>query len=346
MKWASPIMLLALTIVLPMGRALPDERDTPPDPRVKAAVDKALAFLAQTQQPNGSWRCRVGARGLGELGQSDEHVGITALALLAFMGDGNLPDRGKYADVVARGLDFVLKCAQDATGYVSSNGTNMYSHGFATLFLAEMYGMTGRKDVKDALKKSVDLLTLCQNSQGGWRYQPNPSDADLSITVCQIQALRAARNRGVAVKKSVIEKALQYVKGCELPDGGFSYQYQTQRKITQIGSSSAGLVSYYSMGIYDEKAHEKHFQYLLNQVEGGKLKGGNHFFYSHYYAVQAFYQRGGDYWKKYWTTISEYLIKSQHAEGYWSDEVGPPYATAMACIILQVPKEVLPILQK
>src|SRR5207237_6421335 len=105
----------------------------------------------------------------------------------------------------------------------------MYGHGFATLFLAEVYGMVNepklRNEVRDTLHDAVQLIISSQNHEGGWRYQPRAADADLSVTICQIMALRAARNAGIAVPKSCADKCTEYVKKCQDPfSGGFRYQ--------------------------------------------------------------------------------------------------------------------------
>src|SRR5205807_5885968 len=99
----------------------------------------------------------------------------------------------------------------------------MYGHGFATLFLGEVYGMTGDDEVKEKLQKAVRLIQKTQNREGGWRYQPVPYDADISVTICEIMALRAARDAGIKVDKQVIDDAVKYVRRCQNPDGGFSY---------------------------------------------------------------------------------------------------------------------------
>ena len=70
----------------------------------------------------------------------------------------------------------------------------MYDHGFATLFLAEVYGMTRTPKLRNSLERAVRLIINAQNKEGGWRYEPDSKDADLSVTVCQVMALRAARN--------------------------------------------------------------------------------------------------------------------------------------------------------
>src|SRR5215207_2156141 len=99
----------------------------------------------------------------------------------------------------------------------------MYGHGFATLFLAEIYGMTGNEEVKEKLSNAVKLIQRTQNHEGGWRYQPAPYDADISVTITQVMALRAARDAGIKVEKEVMEKAIGYIKKCQCGDGGFSY---------------------------------------------------------------------------------------------------------------------------
>ena len=75
----------------------------------------------------------------------------------------------------------------------------MYSHAFASLFLAEIYGMTHRQDVRTKLQAAVDFIVRSQNAEGGWRYVPLARESDMSIVVCQVLALCAARNIGIRV---------------------------------------------------------------------------------------------------------------------------------------------------
>src|SRR3954452_14310431 len=181
----------------------------------KRAVDRGLEWLAAHQKPDGSFS----GDGMGP------HAGITALAGLAFMEAGNLPGRGKYGDNVQKCLDFVLSSCQES-GLIANDNSHgpMYGHGFATLFVAEVYGMTQDERVKERLQKAVRLIERTQNNEGGWRYMPVPFDADISVTICQVMALRAARDAGVKVDKDVIDKSIKYVIDCQNPDGGFSYQ--------------------------------------------------------------------------------------------------------------------------
>ncbi|MHC4597364.1 MAG: prenyltransferase/squalene oxidase repeat-containing protein, partial [Planctomycetota bacterium] len=164
-------------------------RETDLSPAGRAAIDKGLAYLASRQGEEGAWENKIGYKlNYDYWGTGDgNHVGVTALAGMAFLANGHLPTRGKYARNVRKALDFVLACVDPNNGFITYKQTRMYSHAFAALFLAEIYGMTPRADLKAKLRLIVDLLVHCQNKQGGWRYLPFADDADISLTVSQLQ---------------------------------------------------------------------------------------------------------------------------------------------------------------
>ena len=273
------------------------------------------------------------------------NTGITALAGLAMMAGGNVPGRGQYGKNVERALDFILANVQ-RSGYISAGQSRMYEHGFATLFLAEVYGMTGKPEVKGKLKLAVRLIETVQNQEGGWRYNPEPYDADISVTICQIMALRSARNSGIKVDKGVIDRGIQYVKLCQNPDGGFSYQ--ARQSGSGFARTAAGVCSLYYAGAYGDPAITRGLEYLYGSPIAGNPQGGDAYFhYGNYYASQAMFQAGGKYWKKYYTDIRQVLVRSQQSNGSWTG--GPTigaYSTAMSCIILEIPYRYLPILQR
>ena len=302
-------------------------------PELQRAVRRGLAYLAGTQARDGSW----GGAGSGQ------SVAITSLACLAFMGDGNLPGRGEYGPQVEKGLDYVLKNAQETSGLLASDATGnpMYGHGFATLFLGEVYGMTGDKRCREALLRAVRLIVNTQNREGGWRYQPLPLDADISVTICEIMGLRSARNAGLSVPKETIDAAIQYVRKCQNPaDGGFNYMIGSGG--SEFPRSAAGVASLYYAGIYEDAALKRGLDYLM-----AKRSGGGHYFYGHYYAVQAMFLAGGNYWTKWFPMIRSELIARQNREtGEWQGDYGNDYGTAMALLILQIPNRYLPIFQR
>ncbi|QDU55005.1 prenyltransferase/squalene oxidase repeat-containing protein [Aeoliella mucimassa] len=302
------------------------------------SIDRGLAYLAANQNEDGSFRSSNMGR----------NPAVVALGGMAFLAGGNTPGRGKYGEEVNRTVDFLIANTR-ADGFITNaEGAGhgpMYGHGFATLFLGEVYGMTPREDLRDSLARSVDLIVRCQNEEGGWRYNPEPLDADISVTICQIMALRAARNAGLHVPKETVDKCEAYVKQCQEPDGGFSYMLQNRGSM--FPRSAAGVVALYSAGVYEGPEIEKGLVYVDRFLpDPRQMSRESHYFYGHYYAVQAMWHAGGPRWQRWYPAIRETLVKSQRPDGSWQDSVGADYATAMSCIILQIPNNALPIFQR
>lgn len=309
---------------------------------LQVAIDKGLEALAGMQASDGSFGGRFG-----------RNVAITSLSALAFMADGNLPDRGKYASQVQGALDYVLSCSAES-GLIADEAVTspMYGHGFATLFLGEIVGMNAggvespeSQRAHEALVKAVRLIERTQNQQGGWRYNPVPFDADVSVTICQVMGLRSARNAGLEVSSDVIDKAVKYVRDCQNPDGGF--RYQLDPGMSGWARSAAGVATLYYAGIYEDKAIDEGLDYIKVVGMPGLTDEQPHKWYGHYYAVQAMYLAGGEHWSAWWPAAREDIVSAQSRAGSWSDSsFGDDYATAMALIVLQMPKRYLPIFQK
>ena len=304
-------------------------------PELHAAVERGLAWLAGHQAEDGSF---------GNLSHYGPHVGITGLAGLAFMADGDTPGRGRYAVNVERCLDFVLSQSSESglLAAATSHGP-MYGHGFATLFLSEVYGMTPRPEVREAVRRAVRLIGGTQNEEGGWRYQPVRADADISVTVCQVMALRAARNAGIYVDKTVIDGAIKYVKDSQNPDGGFRYMLHSGG--SAFARSAGGVAALQYAGLYGSDEISRGLEYLTRFIPPQEQTPG-HYFYGHYYAVQAMFLAGDANWQRWWPAIRAELLAKQEPDGLWREGAGDEYGTAMALIILQMPNRLLPILQK
>lgn len=303
---------------------------------LRGAIRKGMVWLADQQKSDGSF---------GSGSQYGRHVGITALAGLAFMSDGHVPGRGRYGKNVDLALKFVLDSTADESGLICAETSYgpMYGHGFATLFLAEVYGMSPRPEVREKLRKAVRLIIGTQNDAGGWRYHPVKADADISVTICQIMALRAARNAGIDVPKATIDRAISYVRRSQNPDGGFRYMLDSSGSM--FPRSAAGVAALFYAGLYSGPEITNGLKYLM-QFLPGKSQPQGHYYYGQYYAAQAMFQAGGDYWKQWWPAIRDELIDKQADDGYWQGEAGNEYGTAMALIVLQIPDGLLPIFQK
>lgn len=321
-------------------------------PATQEAIDAGLAYLERNQNPDGSFG-------------TNQHVGnvaITSLGGLAFMAGGHQPGRGRYGRCVASALNFVLNHEDRGTpGFLNNARASfhgpMYGHGFATLFLAEAHGMAHQPELRDrlrsTLKRSINLIINTQNREGGWRYRPQRADADISVTICQIMALRAARNAGLAVPKSVADKCTQYVKDCQDLRGSGGFRYQRQGGPTGFARTAAGVVALYSAGVYEDESVKKGLDYLLRFRPGVAPRGFAgaemqiHYYYGHYYAAQAMWIAGDRYWREWYPAIRNELLSNRNGDGSWWDgRFCRHYCTAMALIILQIPNNYLPILQR
>jgi len=304
-------------------------------PETQKAIDRGLGYLAGRQIKNG--------RNRGAFGNSSYAAGVATASLggLAFMASGCAPGQGKYGRNIDACIDFVLSQVSES-GYISRTDNavheNMYGHGFGMLFLSQAYGMTRKAEIGDKLRKAVRLTCTTQNPAGGWRYQPSPTDADLSITVCQIMGLRGARDTGIDVPDDVRKKCIDYVLKSQNKDGSFRYTMQGGH--TTFAMTAAGVTSLYSAGIYDGEPVVKALEWLQNSG-----RNGGHYFYSQYYATQAMWHAGGEHWNKWYPALRDELVSKQDAEGGWSreSEAGPEYGAAMACIVLQIPLNYLPV---
>lgn len=309
--------------------------------QTQGRIDKGIQYLSRNQQNDGSY---------GSGGRYKSNVAVTSLAGMAFLSAGHVPGRGPYGKVLDRAVDNILANTK-SSGYIRRDGGNehgpMYGHGFATLFLAEVYGMTKKAEVRDALKAATQLIINSQNREGGWRYEPDGREADVSVTVCQMMALRAARNCGIAVPKTTVDHCVEYVKKCQNSDGGFRYQL-TGYRASDFPRSAAGLVVLYNAGVTDGRDLQRGLEYLKQFTPRGDApKNDPHYFYGQYYAVQAMWHAGDDYWRHWYPAIRDELIIRQSPDGSWHDpNINVEYGTAMACLVLQMPNNLLPIFQR
>jgi hypothetical protein len=309
-------------------------------PQSEAAVKRALEWLARRQESDGHWNS----------GNYRDDAAVSGLCTLAFLSAGHQPGRGPYGDLMNKASDYLAENIQrnGLVGRGNSAGPPMYGHGFATLALAELYGMTKRPDFRSKLEAAVQLIYTSQNSEGGWRYQPGSADADISVTAVQVLALRAAANAGIKVPEDTVKKAIGYIKRCaNNGDGGFSYQ--TTQRGSGPARTGAALTCLMISGEKEAPETKKGLEYLeKHNLSNYDWAYRQHYYYALYYCTQAMYQVGGEPWKKWFTEVRERILRDQRAEGSWQENrsVGEEYSTAMAVLVLQVPAGLLPIYQK
>ena len=308
------------------------------DAEVDGAIVRGLEFLISRQNEDGSFL----STGQGRW------VGVCSLVGLALLSRGVRSGIGEAGLALQRIGTYVLSKVQ-SSGFLSATGETshgpMYDHGFGTLFLAELYGTDPELEFRKKLSQAVGLIVRTQNGTGGWRYNPAPDEADLSVTVCQMMALRAARNAGFGVPKETIDRAVDYVRRSQNVDGG--YMYRITGGESRFPLTAAAVVALYNAGIYEGPEIEAAVAYMhANAASNSSLERNSFFYYAHYYSAQAFWRQGGEAWKAWYKGLKRTLLREQTTKGNWFDYNSVEYGTAMACLILNMPRTVLPIFQR
>lgn len=310
------------------------------------AVERGLAYLASVQARDGGV---TGARdGIAY------PVSMTALAGMAFLASGSTPTRGPWAEQIRGAQAYILQMRGPnglITGPTSEQNRAMYGHGFGMMFLGSLYGMETRPRVRERMREMIEggivLISKAQSPAGGWYYMPGTGDEG-SVTVTQIQALRAVHLAGFPVPEGTIRGAIEYLEKCRTPEGGIRYSLNSGPQ-TRLPISAAAVATLYNAGDYDSDMADACLEYVHRAFRDQPQwsKGGGHAYYAHYYASQAFYQAGDSYWRDYYPQAAKQLIEQQGDDGAWQgDGIGPVYGTSMALVILQLPYRYLPIYQR
>jgi prenyltransferase beta subunit len=311
------------------------------DDRTERVIRGSLKYLARKQNPNGSW------------GSADEElrhpVAITGYVLMTFQAAGQLPNEGDYGRQVQAGVQYLLDAtAPDGLIGNRNDGQYMYGHGVAAIALGEMYGQTRSPTIRSKLDRIIKVILASQNSEGGWRYRPVAQDADISVTVLQLVALRSAKNAGLDVRQATLDNAVKYVRRCfHARSGGFTYQPGREPGFAR---TAAAIYSLQVCGLYEDEMVQKGSKYLLDSKDRDSW-----FTYGHFYAAPAQYMVGGETWAQWYEQIQAILLKHVVNLGelcYWETgldrtrPVGPIYCTAVYTMILAMPYHYIPLYQR
>jgi uncharacterized protein YfaS (alpha-2-macroglobulin family) len=254
------------------------------------------------------------------------------------LAHGEDPNHGPYAKSIRAGVTFIMRSADNRTGYL---GTSMYNHGFAALALAEAYGSVNIEGIGPALQKAVELIlsTQARNRYGAWRYSPQSTDADTTVSGAQMVALLAARNAGLAVPEEAVRKGLGFFKQCQSGDGGIGY--------TSAGGSSPARTAIGTLVFALAKMQDSvHFKAAFRYLRESAFRSSGYDFYYRYYASQAVFQASEKEWEKWNAQNIKTLLASQNPDGSWRGSHGVTFSTASALLSLAVNYRFLPIYER
>jgi hypothetical protein len=290
---------------------------------------KGLQFLSANQQETGCWTDS----------SYGSQPGVIGMAILAFLARGDDPEFGPYRLYVKRAMDFLLKQQNQETGYI---GSSMYNHGFATLALAEAYGLTNDLRLGPALEKATMLIVSSQksNPKGGWRYSPDSQDADSTISGAQLVALFAARNAGIKVPEETIEKGKAFLLTCQDSKGGFGY---TNASGANLPRSAIGSLILSLAKDTTTDAYRSSVEFLKENAQFGDQ---GHKYYSLYYTSQAMFRASPSMWNSWNFQNFKRLQSTQKDNGSWNGNYGQTFVTSAALLSLALNYRYLPIYER
>jgi hypothetical protein len=311
-------------------------------PQSEAAVARGLAWLAEHQLPDGSWRlnfhlaprCEGKCANPGNVGST---TASTALALLPFLGAGSTHERGEYQKVVRRGLYYLCSRMRITPDGGDLQEGTMYAQGLATLALCEAYAMSGDESLRPFAQQAIDFIVHAQHHGGGWRYLPGQA-GDTTSFGWQLMALKSGQLAGLRVPSPTMSLASKFLDSVQA-EGGANYGYQ--RPAIDPTMSAIGLLCRMYLGWpRDHDGLTRGVEYL------DELGPSANNMYYNYYATQVLHHYEGPYWKPWNEILREHLIATQarkgHETGSWYFEephtktAGRLYNTAMAIMILEV----------
>ena len=321
------------------------------------AVLAGLEWLARNQEKNGSWSL-MGPYSDGAVRENREVA--TAMALLAFQGDGNTTEYGEYKEVVKRGWYYLLK-RQDAKGcfYRERHRIHhLYTQGLATIAVCELYAMTSdpmlRRSYREPAIKAVDYCVQSQSSAGGWRYVPR-RDSDLSVTGWILMALQSARMAGLEVPGATLDQASGFLDNVG-NEGGSRYRYHPGKSLTRAMTAEGLLCRQYLGWKQDHPALIEGVDWLLEPENQLSYQRDRDVYYW-YYATQVMHHMEGEPWQKWNARMCEAVPPAQVKEGVESgswdpqkptadrraEEGGRLYVTCLSLYMLQVYYRHLPL---
>lgn len=304
--------------------------------------ERGLEFLTKSQNDRGTWPA---GEGVGP--------GTTGLALMAFLASGEDPNFGPHRDTIRRGLRHLIGSQSEVTGYM---GPSMYHHGFATLALCEAYGVIDETDLfesddptkKRTIGQAVELAVRAsltsqkRNRRGGWRYAPNASDADTSVSGAILMSLLAARNAGIEVPDESIKRAIDYFVSMTSGNGVVGYASGGDGSGESIARSSIANLVFSIARRKDLKAFESTKAYIVSNQDADSTWPE----YARYYQAQALFQADIDSWKTWNARLIRELKRTQQPDGSFDGDLGITNSTSMSLLALAVNFRFLPIYER
>lgn len=316
----------------------------------EAAVMDALEWLKRQQRKDGRWSLSGpyanGAR-------NENMLAATAMALIAFQGNGNTHQRGDYRQQVQRGSSALLAMQSDSgdfwqKGAGRAGDDRLYAQAQGTIALCELYAMSRDSALRQPAQAAIDYAVQIQDQQGGWRYEPGEG-SDTSVTGWFVMALQSARMGGLSVPSITLDRIQDYLDLAS-DDGGTLYGYRPGAGNETPMTAEALLCRQYLGWGRNDPRMSAGVAHLLQYP----IDWNNQNTYYWYYATQVMHHMGGAPWQEWNEVMRETVPSRQLRDGKeagswspvddtWGAHGGRLYMTCLCTYMLEVYYRHLPI---
>lgn len=329
------------------------------------AVEASLRWLAKVQSRDGRWEAKAFGAGKVKVDENgvdrdyagrDADSGVTALAVLAFLGAGYTHEEGQYSENVDHALRWLIsqQKSDGNLGFDAGHFAMNYCHAIATYAIAEAYGMqndpTSNTLLREPLLRGVHYILQNQNPDGGWRYLKGQK-SDISMSGWHLMALKSAEIAGVNVPRSAKADVVGFLKARSLGTYGGLAGYREEMPPSPSMTAEAMFCKQMLGMRRDNAASREAAEYLLARLPTRTTF--NEYYW--YYGTLAMYQYGGDGWRDWNGAIRDLLTSEQRSDGDlagswdpqgpWAQYGGRIYSTALSTLCLEVYYRFLPLYQ-
>jgi hypothetical protein len=331
---------------------------------ISESLTRALDNLALKQTEEGYWP-----------GMYEGNAGIAGLALMAFIGADCVPK--KYSSNITKALNFLKSKYLPSSDYEPGSKDEayygglihtdnpMYEQGIATLALIEAMVELNDSSLEPIIEDAIELITRTQNTEhkpeilggpvkadsphyGGWRYDPDSTDSDISISGWQILALKAGLMAGFLIPEWSLQKAADFLRACYDKDEN-AFSYKAGSRETGCVRAGIGALGLQLCGYADDPLIPPTLRYMQDNPSVWEFEdpGAGFPFYYWYYATRAMMNAGGDEWRIWKSWMCRLLIENQNEDGSWEgaqEETNMTiYTTALGALMLELCCGHLPI---